>query len=98
VPVVADAAVSVESVGGGDRCGYLSAEDKSGTGEKDAVQKIAPRDRLVHAETLTLSSIVQAYYAGRQQPLEQGRAFSTVTAEGLGKYANANTGISVLHD
>src|SRR5687767_3793387 len=53
--VVADAAVPVPGVGGGDRGGCLAAEEKAGTRDEGAVQKVAPRDRLVHAEAIVLS-------------------------------------------
>ena len=49
VSVVADAAVAIEGVGGGDR-GRLAGEEESGAGEQDPVEEVAAGDRLAQAE------------------------------------------------
>src|SRR6266550_3084850 len=49
VPVVADAAVAVEGVSGGDRR-RLTWEEQSGAGEQGAVEEVAAGDRLAQAE------------------------------------------------
>src|SRR6266566_1804763 len=49
VTVVADAAVAVEGVGGGN-CWCFTGKEKAGPGEESAVDEVAAGDRLVHAE------------------------------------------------
>src|ERR1700686_1170032 len=51
VPVVADSAQGVEAVGRGD-CRCLTMEEESGAREKSAVEEVAARDQLVHAEAI----------------------------------------------
>src|SRR5438094_728593 len=48
---VADAAVAVERVRGGDR-GCFAVEQQAGAGEEGAVEEVAAGDRLVHPETI----------------------------------------------
>src|SRR6185295_2366641 len=50
--IVADAAISVEGVSGGDRGRYLAVQEKAGAGDDGAVDEIAARDRLVHSEAI----------------------------------------------
>ena len=49
VPVIADAAVAIEGVGGGRRW-RSPGDEKSGAGEKDPVKEVAAGDRLAQAE------------------------------------------------
>jgi len=51
VSVVANAAVAVEAVGGGDRWRF-TVEEQSGAGEEGAVEEVAAGDRLVEAEAI----------------------------------------------
>src|SRR6266550_615287 len=55
VPVVADAAVAVEGVSGGDRR-RLTWEEQSGAGEQGAVEEVAAGDRLAQAEPVLVHS------------------------------------------
>lgn len=54
--VVTDAAVAVEGVGR-RYCWRIAVQEKSGTGEKSAVQKIATGDRVIQTETMVLSFV-----------------------------------------
>ena len=49
VTVVADAAVAVEGVGGGN-CWCFTGKEKAGPDEEGSVEEVAAGDRLVHAE------------------------------------------------
>ena len=68
--VIADAAVAVELVGGGNCLGRSFAEQQAGAGEERAVDEIASGDRLVHAEPFILRALFR--HQGRPKDIFWG--------------------------